>query len=568
MRPNYPIEGVVYPEPAAAERYHHGGAWSSVTAADALRAAAIQAPDKCALVCEGQRLTYEQFDTGSDNLAAALLDLGLNPGDRALFQMGSVIETAIAVLACAKAGIIPVCTLPQHRAIEITALAERSQPRAYFVQADFSAFDLVQFASDMASRQGIPHLIVARGHMRANGGYLEFERLIGSQASEQARARLAAVEVSIGDVLMFQLSGGSTNVPKIIPRFNGEFLGLAAAWARRTSMDADSIVLYALPLIHTAGLVSVLYPSILLCGSCVLIQRMDAKAFFTLVEREHVTHSMSIGPAATQMLDYDGIRNHDLSSLQLLTNFHGSEVMERHVGVPCLNIFGIGEGLIMSSEIGSSEDIRYNTVGWPLSPFDDVRLLEPGTERDARPGELGELCFRGPSRTCGYFGMPEVNRVSFTSDGLFRTGDVMMSQVIGEQRCYSFRGRIKDNINRGGEKFGAEEVEVIIGRHPHVLEAKVVAMPDRVYGEKACAFLIMSPGARLLTVKELGEFLVGEGLAKFKLPERIESIADFPVTRVGKVDKQALRDLIVEIFAREQSETSVGAGGSSAPPAS
>ena len=98
----------------------------------------------------------------------------------------------------------------------------------------------------------------------------------------------------------------------------------------------------------------------------------------------------------------------------------------------------------------------------------------------------------------------------------------MTAQSVDGQTCCNFRGRIKDNINRGGEKFGAEEVEIVIGRHPEVLEAKVVAMPDRVYGEKACAFLIMAPGARLLTVKDLGDFLIKEGLAKFKLPERVE----------------------------------------------
>ena len=517
MTPKYPIEGAVYPTTEDADRYQRAGAWSTLTVADALRRTAQQVPSKCALVCGDQRLSYSAFDAASEILAAALLDLGLHPGERALFQMGSVIETAIAVLACAKAGIIPVCTLPQHRAIEIGELAQRAQPRAYFVQADFSAFDLVQFAAEMAARQGIAHLIVARRGARENEGWLDLETLISSQPLDRARARLANVEASLSDVLMFQLSGGSTNVPKIIPRFQGEFLGLSAAWARRTSMDANSVVLYALPLIHTAGLVSVLYPSILLGGACVLMPRMEAKAFFGLVERERVTHSMSIGPAATQMLDYDGIRNHDLSSLQLLTNFHGSEAMERHVGVTCLNIFGIGEGLIMSSEITSSKDIRYNTVGWPLSPLDEIRLFEPGTECEVRPGELGELCFRGPSRTCGYFGMSEVNRVSFTSDGFLRTGDVMTAGAVDGQHCYSFRGRIKDNINRGGEKFGAEEVETVIGRHPNVLEAKVVAMPDRIYGEKACAFLIMAPGDRLLTVKELGDFLIGEGLREIQV---------------------------------------------------
>ncbi len=129
----------------------------------------------------------------------------------------------------------------------------------------------------------------------------------------------------------------------------------------------------------------------------------------------------------------------------------------------------------------------------------------------------------------------------------------MRAVRIGDRDHYFFEGRLKDNINRGGEKFGAEEVENLIVRHPAVNDARVVAMPDPFLGEKACAFIIPKPGERSPTVGELGSFLVKQGLAKFKLPERMEEIAEFPVTRVGKVDKQALRRMISDRLAREQS---------------
>jgi non-ribosomal peptide synthetase component E (peptide arylation enzyme) len=154
--------------------------------------------------------------------------------------------------------------------------------------------------------------------------------------------------------------------------------------------------------------------------------------------------------------------------------------------------------------------------------------------------------------TPGYLDMPEINETSFTSDGFFKTGDLMQARHIGATRCYSFEGRIKDNIDRGGEKFGAEEVENAIASHPAVVDAKVVAMPDRILGEKACAFLIMHRDKEPLSVSELGSFLLELGLAKFKLPERIEIMETFPVTRVGKVDKPALRQLIAEKLRAEQ----------------
>src|SRR5690606_29460019 len=135
----------------------------------------------------------------------------------------------------------------------------------------------------------------------------------------------------------------------------------------------------------------------------------------------------------------------------------------------------------------------------------------------------------------------EANDTSFTSDGFVRTGDIVTTHEIGGRTCYRFEGRLRDNINRGGEKIGCEEVEEYVSKHPDILDAKLVAMPDPVYGEKACVYVILNPSATPPTVPELASFLVSQGLAKFKCPERIEVVDAFPVTRVGKVDKPAMR---------------------------
>lgn len=546
----FPIEGVTYPDPADSRRYRAAGAWVESTAGEVLRSMAKGLPNKRALISQEQCLTYAEFDVASERLGAALLGIGLAPGDRALFQMGTVIETAIALFGCFKAGVVPVCSLPQYREIEMSELARRSEAKAWFVQADFNAFDLVGFAVKLAA--GFPkvqEIIVARGAPVA--GTRSLDALIGSQSLEEARAKLASVSIGIEDVLTFQLSGGTTGVPKIIPRFHGEYMGQARNWARRNAMDSNVVALYALPLIHNAGQVTSLFPAVLLGGSAVLMQRMDPKTFFDWIERECVTHSLYIGPAAAQILDYADIARHNLSSIKLMTGFNRADALERHLNVPCNNNFGITEGLLMCSGPDAPPLARFGTVGWPVSEQDEIRLVEPNTERDVPFGHAGELCFRGPSSTRGYFRMPEMNRTSFTSDGFFRTGDVMDAHRIGDRVCYSFEGRMKDNINRGGEKYGAEEVEKVIARHPDVADAKVVAMPDRIFGEKACAYLIMRPGRALLSVRQLGDFLVAQGLAKFKLPERIEGINAFPVTRVGKADKAALRKMIANQLAQE-----------------
>jgi non-ribosomal peptide synthetase component E (peptide arylation enzyme) len=541
----FPIEGVAYVPEAEAQRYQANGDWAALPAGESLRAAARRFPDKPALVSSGSRLSFRDWDEASERLGAALLGLGLEPSDRVLFQMGTIAETAIALYACFKAGLIPVCALPQHREIEIGDLSARSEARAHLVQADFGKFDLVAFAKTMAAGQrAMKHIIVARGE--APEGTLAFGALIARVSLPEARDRLAAVAIDIADVLAFQLSGGTTGAPKIIPRFHGEYVGYASHWARRLGLTERDVLLWALPLIHNAGQGSMLIPAVLAGATVVLMQRMDAKTFFEWIESERVSVAISIGPIAAHVLEYRDLARHDSSSLRLFMSLSRAGSLEAHLGVPCMNFFGITEGVLMASEPDAPSAARLGTVGRPAAASDEVKLLEPGGEREVPFGEPGELVFRGPSTTRGYYRMPEINRSSFTAAGFFRTGDVMRARRLGGRVYYAFEGRLKDNIDRGGEKFGAEEIENVIARHPGVADVKVVAMPDRRYGEKVCAYLIMRSGHSLPSVAELGLFLRAHGLAKFKWPERIESIGAFPVTRVGKVDKAALRAIVAE----------------------
>src|SRR5262245_32993753 len=174
----YPIQGVAYLSTDESARYRTGGAWVASSAGDMLRDAARRTPSRLALIAQDRHLTYADFDEATERLGAALLELGLSPGDRALFQMGTVVETAIALFGCFKAGLVPVCTLPQHREIEMGELGRRSEATAYFVQADFSAFDLTGFACRLsADIETVREIIVARGRSE--------ERRVGKVCKEE-----------------------------------------------------------------------------------------------------------------------------------------------------------------------------------------------------------------------------------------------------------------------------------------------------------------------------------------------------------------------------------------------
>jgi 2,3-dihydroxybenzoate-AMP ligase len=189
-------------------------------------------------------------------------------------------------------------------------------------------------------------------------------------------------------------------------------------------------------------------------------------------------------------------------------------------------------------------DLRASTIGVPISRYDEVRLYEPDTEIEVAPGEPGELCVRGPYTIRGYLNAPERNAQAFTADGFYRSGDIAIYRQFGDEWSYSLEGRVKDLINRGGEKINAEEIEIALMSHPSIREVALVAMPDARLGERACAFIVLAPGALAIGLSEVAAFLEQAGLAKFKWPERIETIEELPRTQIGKIAKAALREQV------------------------
>ena len=262
-RVRFPIDGVTYHPPTDAEVYRRSGSWIWSTLGDMLRDVADAKPDVTYIAADDGVLTFADVDAQSESLAAALIEIGLKPGDRAIFQVGTVKEIVVALFGCFKASVVPVCTLPQYREIEIGQLAHLSGAKAYFVQADFSpTFDLAAFARRMMREHpSLTTLIVTRG--QPNPGEYDLSELAHRYSRKQARVRTRDLDPLPGDVALFQLSGGSTGVPKIIPRMHAEYLGSSQSWNVRHGLRDDDVSLWALPLIHNAGMLLMLVASLL-----------------------------------------------------------------------------------------------------------------------------------------------------------------------------------------------------------------------------------------------------------------------------------------------------------------
>jgi len=216
-------------------------------------------------------------------------------------------------------------------------------------------------------------------------------------------------------------------------------------------------------------------------------------------------------------------------------------------------MYGMTEGLLAFCSPTDPPEALNSTVGRSTSPYDLIRIVRPGTDEDLPEGEIGELVVRGPCTIRGYYNAPDRDAEAITADGFYRSGDLMSFTTIDGVRNLLFNGRVKDVIDRGGEKINCGEVEAAIGLHSAIGAVACVAMPDLLYGERMCAFIVPRAGADDPTLNTISAHLAALGFAKFKWPERIELVRELPVTTSGKVSKPRMRELIAAKLKEESS---------------
>jgi 2,3-dihydroxybenzoate-AMP ligase len=269
-----------------------------------------------------------------------------------------------------------------------------------------------------------------------------------------------------------------------------------------------------------------------------------------LIERERVTITGVVPPLAATWVQAAARTARDLSSLEVLLVGGakcGRELAARigpALGCTLQQVFGMAEGLVNYTRLDDPEELVLGTQGRPISPDDEIRVVD-GQDREVPPGRTGALLTRGPYTIRGYFRAGAHNATAFTADGFYRTGDLVRRHPSGHIEVV---GRAKEQINRGGEKVAAEEVEDHLMAHPGVLDAAVVAVADEFLGERTCAYVVPTEGAAP-TAPELRRFVRQRGIAAFKVPDLVEIVPAFPVTGVGKTSKRELRAALSELAA-------------------
>lgn len=546
------LQGVVYPRQSELDHYVNEGVLGFETLADGFRQSVQRYPANIALAGPGVRISYRELDELSTRLAGALLCQGLQPLDRVMFQLNNSEHLIIAFLACIKAGLIPVCTLAAHREREIGYLAQLADARLHIVQGDDPKFDTIAFARKMQEQAPSLKWIMQIGG-EPQAGILHQQALIEGQPLEDGRRRLEAVELDPFQAAVFQLSGGTTGVPKIIPRFHNEYLYNMRAVAAWLNYQPDDVLFMPQPMIHNLNMGCCFGPFLMTGGTVTVAPDLQPETLVSLIETTRPTWMMLGGPIIARLETAIHAGRIDLSDARGVIVANSAAKLKQLLGVPVHNVFGITEGVIMFTHRDDPEEALNTTNGRPVSPLDQVRILVPGTEQDVEPGQTGEPAFKGPYTIHGYYSAEERNRETFTSDGYYRSGDLMYTKVIDGVTHYVFCGRLKDLVSRGGEKINCEEVEMGVAGHPAVAAVAAVGYPDPVFDERLCAAIVLRDGFQAPTVAELGTFLENYGLAKFKWPERIEVLEAFPLTAAGKLSKDKLRELVSERIQQSRS---------------
>jgi 2,3-dihydroxybenzoate-AMP ligase len=527
-----------WPE-ALAAAYREGGYWKGHDLNSLL---SQKWPEREAIVSGTQRWTYGELNRAAARLAAGLAALGIQPNHRVVVQLPNVPELVLVCFALFRIGALPVFALPAHRASEITHLCEISEAVAYVAPRALGRFDFAAMATQV--RAAVPSL---RSVLLTDGGG-DRGAVIDADSGVRVDAEpVAPNPVRPEDVALFLLSGGTTGLPKLIPRTHDDYSYNVRASAEVCGFSPEDTYLAVLPIAHNFALGC---PGVLgvlnLGGRVVMAESGSPDEAFALIERERVTVTALVPPLAMLWLEAAGQTKYDLSSLRLLQvggakfNVEPAKRVRSSLGCTLQQVFGMAEGLLNFTRLDDSEELIVSTQGKPLSPADELRIVnEDGV--DVPPGEVGHLLTRGPYTLRGYYRAAAHNATAFTTDGFFLTGDLVRQLPSGH---LVVEGRIKDQINRGGDKISAAEVEGHLLAHPNVQDVALVPIPDAILGERTCAVVV--PRGEAPKLSALNSFLRGRGLAGYKLPDRVEIVESFPRTSVGKISKRALAAMLAD----------------------
>ncbi|MGD9031879.1 MAG: class I adenylate-forming enzyme family protein [Desulfobacteraceae bacterium] len=533
----------------------HCSVWLGITVIDAFDRTCDILPEKVAVVYGETRLTFAQLREKVQKAALVFLDLGLGKEGPVLLHIPNSVEAIYVYLALDMIGAVPVLCLPRHGQRELERFGALTESTTWIGQSRYGKIEYLPMVK--AVRENCPSLrnIVVVGD-EAPTGTLSLSKLTeGIQLGPRTDEHLSKSRPTPQDVLHLAPTGGTTGLPKLVPRTHNAHLCKAYYWARAQERGPKEVDLVVAPINHDAPQLSHLAFMALFGGTLVFCPLPRPRDILEYLEREKITFSFMVPTLLTDLANEPGVEEFDFSP-NLKLGYGGAyaspdliQTICRRFGCDFYSIYGMTEGAGTITRSTDSPELIANTVGKGMCPYDEYKLVDDhGNEMPS--GKEGEVAFRGPSMSSGYYKSEEEDKLVFTQDGFFRTGDMGRFDPLGN---LIITGRKKDIIRRGGETIIPFEIEQMISEHPKVSQTVVVGMPDARLGERICAYIQPIRGEKL-SFEDLVSYLKEKGASKMLLPERIELLEELPLTPMQKVDKKALREDITRKLKQEQEE--------------
>jgi fatty-acyl-CoA synthase len=526
---------------------------------EVLRRAARLWPDLEMLVstAQAQRFTFAQFDQRVDALAAALLSLGLEKGDRLGVWAPTCLEWTLTQFATARIGVIQVNINPAYRLNELEYTLNKVGVKAVIAADSFKSSDYLAMLESLA-----PEILAGASPLQAarlpsvrfvikignapRPGWINFGRLLASDGGVSQRAAMDRISASLScrDPINIQFTSGTTGQPKGATLCHRNLVNNAYFVGVSMGLKSADRLCVPVPLYHCFGMVmsnlacvlhgaTIVYPS----------AGFDTLAVLESVQKERCTLLQGVPTMFIAELEHPRFAEFDLSSLRggiMAGSPCPIEVMRRVVERMHMREITIAYGMTETSPVSFQSSVedsleqRVSTVG-SIQPHMEAKVIDANGATLGR-GERGELCTRGYAVMLGYWDEPEKTAEAIDTDGWMHTGDLA---VIREDGYCNIVGRAKDMIIRGGENVYPREVEEYLFKHPQIQDVAVVGVPDDKYGEEVCAWVRLRAGAQLCE-EELREFCRGQ-IAHYKIPRYIVIVDEFPATVTGKIQKYLIR---------------------------
>lgn len=510
------------------------------------------------LVFEGERCTYAAHRKAVLRFAEVLAEAGIGKGDRVVLALRNVPEWTVGFWACAVLGAISVPLNAWWTGTEMEYACRDSGAKAALLDGE----RLQRLAPHLGACPDLKTLFVCRSGDGAVAPAQRFEDLVGTVAAWSGLPDVAAPAHAIeaDDDLTIFYSSGTTGTPKgvvlshrnVISNIFNMLAAQARSFLRRgeappapNMSGPQQATLLSIPLFHVTGCFGFMLPTQLVGGRLVLTRKFEPEQAMALIQKERVTRIGGVPAIAWQILEHPRLQEYDLSSVELIT-YGGApsspELVRRlKQGITQANpaqAWGMTEtAAIAVSNFAEDYVLRPWSCGVP-APGAEAKIV--GADGAVLPpGEVGELWYKGPVVSRGYWGKPDATRETF-QDGWVKTGDLAR---MDDEGFIAIVDRLKDMVIRGGENIYSVEVENVLYEHPAVMDAAVVGRAHPILGEEPVAIVHLAPGQQA-TAEELRAF-VGQRLAAFKVPvEVFFRPENLPRNPQGKILKRELKALI------------------------